>query len=358
MTTLSTFSDFERLQGQWENLAEQDHEAGIFNDWTWNFRWWVHYGDLGRLNIVLIHLDGELVGIAPFYITRTRVLGFLPVHALKFIGSGGDTSPDDLNVIAIPEHKHAVVQVVCEYLFSTDTPAKVQLNDVPVNSVLFDAFQSFRFNGHGYRTPPRVDSRRWAHLPENWKAYTAGLSRNSRKQMKRRSNRLREAGEATFSVCKTEDDLSDVSKALTELHSKRWQSKGVGGAFSSSEYKGFHADIMHDFFKQKQLWLMSLSLNGNIIGVEYAFEYKKTLMFFQTGFDPAQQRLSPGHLMMQFAIQRAIDEGLDCIDLLKGDYEYKASYANKTRETACLRFCQGGLISRMSWLADKLRGRN
>ena len=80
-----------------------------------------------------------------------------------------------------------------------------------------------------------------------------------------------------------------------------------------------------------QLWLITLRLDNTIIGVEYGFSYNGRLSLFQTGFSPDQSSLAPGHLMMTHLIRLAIDEGITELDLLKGDYEYKESYADGYR---------------------------
>ena len=48
---------------------------------------------------------------------------------------------------------------------------------------------------------------------------------------------------------------------------------------------------------------------------------------------PAYNSISPGHNMMVFALEQAIEEGLIEFDLLKGDYAYKRSYASDTIES-------------------------
>nr|MBX2835647.1 GNAT family N-acetyltransferase [Gammaproteobacteria bacterium] len=82
-----------------------------------------------------------------------------------------------------------------------------------------------------------------------------------------------------------------------------------------------------------------------VIAVEYAFCEKHRLLFFQTGFDPEFKSLSPGHVLMSRMITDAIDQGVHEIDLLKGDYPYKANYASTTRESSVIHYLKvSGLV--------------
>jgi len=72
-------------------------------------------------------------------------------------------------------------------------------------------------------------------------------------------------------------------------------------------------------------------LDDDIIGVEYGFSHNTQVSLFQTGFSPAHSQLAPGHLMMCRLISLAIEAGMTEVDLLKGDYEYKQSYADTSR---------------------------
>ena len=85
-----------------------------------------------------------------------------------------------------------------------------------------------------------------------------------------------------------------------------------------------------------ELVLVRLTLDGRTIGVEYAFRTGATLAFFQTGFDPAFETASPGHLLMAHVIETGIESGARAADFLRGDYPYKASYADARRANVTL----------------------
>jgi len=346
--------EFAALAVQWQALAAQDEQAGIFNDWQWNSLWWQHYKHLGELYVLLVYSDERLVGLAPLYRNDSKAMRFFRQNTLRFIGTGGDTSPDDVNIVASSEHRAQVVDAVWDHLLKAGFDRMIFV-DLPAQSSFHETGLIRAGNAAGYVAAVKTQARRCADLPGDWAGFRQQISRNTHKRIKRRQNRLDTAGDVRFKICNSSEDVDIAFAALVKLHAKRWQAKGQGGAFSTDAYLGFHRKLMDELLAKEQLWLITLALDNEIIGVEYAFMYKHTLLFFQTGFDPEQEHLSPGHVLMTHAIQCAIESGVKRIDLLKGDYDYKSSYANQELDSASWTYYSTGLVSVLARIKDKIR---
>lgn len=327
---VNTVEDFAQLQLHWEHIANADDEAGIFNGWAWNWLWWKHYGEKGELHILTVERSGELIAIAPLYSRVTRVLRMFRVETLAFVGSAGDTSPDDLNIVALPEHRTVVVEKICDYLINKATYKRLWLTDIPESSNLWRHLNLVLAHAPGFQNASVRQERFVRELPETWDQYRGLLSRNTHKQIKRRRNRFNRQLSVRIILCDTRDTVNEAKNALISLHRARWASKGLEGSFVSDAYVNFHKDMIDVMFERGELWLVSMHSDNKIVGVEYSFCVKGTLSFFQTGFDPDYEHLSPGHLLMTYAIENAIEKGVRRIDLLRGDYSYKKSYANQT----------------------------
>jgi len=349
---VTTEIEFASLADQWQRLAAIDEQATIFNDWSWNSLWWEHYKHLGELHVVLVYDKELLVGVGPFYRCRGKAMWFSSVDTLRFIGTGGDTSPDDLNILAHPSVQKEVADAVCEHLFGQQFH-RILLSDVSQRSAFYPVFKSRAESTTGYVRTPDIHTRRFADLPSDWSSYRAQISRNTHKQIKRRKNRLNALGNVELKLCRTEQEVETAFDALVRLHVSRWQSRGHSGSFGSEQYCRFHQALMRKLFLEDQLWLITLEVDKDIIAVEYMFLYKQTLLFFQTGFNPEFERLSPGNVLIAHAIQLAIELGVRRIDLLKGDYSYKSSYANQELCSADVGFYAKGLNSVMAKVNDR-----
>ena len=357
---LNAENTFERLKDIWQTLERADPACQPFNTWSWLSLWWKHYQESGDSLAILIARQGrKVVAIAPFYVGHVQELRWMRISLLRFIGTGGDTAPDYMNVIALPQWRVAAERAIIDYLPQVPGWYKLQLRDVAEGSTLELCIRAFVESQPGFALPVKKNLILRARVPESWEAYRAQLSRKRRKQINHRRNRLDAAGNWELSICASDNELRRALDALEKLHRQRWSSKGEVGKFTSQSYKQFHRAVIRQFFVENCLWLTTLSLDSDIIGVQYIFLWRGELQFYQSGYSPEHEWLSPGHVLFTYAIERAIEQGLHGIDMLKGDYVYKSTYAKSESYTtdhvyvrrgfysllARAKFCIRGLIS-------------
>ncbi len=352
ISIIQTDAEFDQLESDWRALAEQDPHATVFNGWDWSRLWWKHYSELGSLYILVFCNNNKPVAIAPFYRGLSKVLRFKRMPTLNLIGWGSDTTPDSLNILCLPDWQSAVSDALCQRLFDRDMPERIIFRDMTTGSLLFDGLTACMQRRARFYQQPHYVKRAWADLPDSFEAYLGGLSRNSRKRFKHRRNRLSAQGSAVMRLCQTEEEVSQAMDALVPLHLLRWENNT--DSFRTDEYVSFHRELMLALHKQNQLSLAVLEIENNIVAVEYGYRFKNVLSFFQTGFDPAYDDISPGHNLMTFSIEEAIKAGHTKIDMLKGDYEYKNSYAKETITTANIDFIRPVLWQCLDWILKKL----
>lgn len=344
------------LEQDWKRLHLECDTAGLFNSWHWNRLWWQFYGNLGKLCIIVVRLDNVVQGIAPLYRCKTKALKLVTVETLRFMGTGGDTSPDDLGILVCKDHEDIVVSKICDEIFSHAQCRRLQLYAIVDPSALATALRQ-RAVERGWCTPlQRKQERLVDTLPDSIEAFEKKLSRNARKQRKRRRQTLHKAGQVQYALCKNASDIDDAFANLRRLHSIRQDSKGEqSGSFQTTQYCEFHLALMQQALANQELRILQLKLDGQTIGIEYAFLSKGVLYFFQTGFDPEYQHLSPGHILMMQSIDLAIEDGATRLDLLMGDYEYKRTYAKQTRTTVALDIWRNPVIHAISRLIRAMK---
>lgn len=325
------------LGPEWERLAARAGQRLVFGGWHWNRLWWEHYGHLGTLHILVLREGGETVAIAPLYRTRTRALGLVPLDTLRFVGRGGDTAPDDLDIIADPARRESAAARFADHLVHEARWQRLVLEDLPRGGAFHRALLARLRRRPGWLREGPVHARLEATLPDGWEGWLAARGRGRRKRYRRRTNRLAAAGVARFSPCRDAATVERAREALIRLHRLR-RAGGSAGAFRSNAYIGFHRALMHALLPRGELSLLTLELDGEIIGVEYGYRVGDTLSFFQSGFDLRHERLAPGHLLMSEAIRLAISDGLARIDLLRGDHPYKREYGDRWLESIDLDF--------------------
>jgi CelD/BcsL family acetyltransferase involved in cellulose biosynthesis len=90
---------------------------------------------------------------------------------------------------------------------------------------------------------------------------------------------------------------------------------------------GVMAQRMHD---AGWLRLCFLTLNGEKAATLLGFEYNRRYLLYNSGYDPeAYPHLSPGWVLLAYAIQYAIAVGDHLFDFMQGDEEYKYRFGSQ-----------------------------
>ncbi|MFK8082263.1 MAG: GNAT family N-acetyltransferase [Granulosicoccus sp.] len=353
---LSTEAEFDTLHQDWQRLHGAQHTSGLFNSWYWNRLWWQYYGEIGELFIVTVSVNDLIVGIAPFYRCQTKALKLHDATTLRFIGSGGDTSPDDLDFLYSTEYAQLVFKNVCDYIFCHSQCTRFLLNDLVADSGLVTTILGTAPSKHWKYPAVRKNDRRVDSLPESIEAFEKNLSRNSRKQRKRRRQKLYQSGnKVEFMRCTNSAQIDAMFGELLRVHNLRHAGNQGSDSFQSDKYQRFHLAIMNTALEHNELRLLHLIVDGKTVGLEYAFLCKNKLLFFQTGFDPQFQHLSPGHLLMMETIDQAIEDKAQAMDLLKGDYEYKHSYATQIKTSVDIDLWRNPILATIKHLIRKVK---
>ncbi len=341
---LDSAAAFDQLQTIWQGLERQDAQCTPFNTWLWNSLWWHHYGTArDRLTLLIARQGNRVVALAPLYIHATRTCKIIPVQVLRFIGTGVDTSPYYLNIIALPDCRDAAERAFLDFLPHIDDWHKLHLTDMLQLSSLATRVREFVNTQPGMVLTPHTQIIQKAALPAAFEDYRMQLSRKRRKQINQRQNRLDAAGVSELSICATTEELAEASDALVSLHLLRWESKQAESGFRSTADEQFHRAVIRHFFAMDALWLVTLKLDGNMIGVQYIFVWRGELMFMQSGYSPEHESLSPGHVLFTYVIQRGIEQGMDGLNMLKGNDSCKSAYARDQTHTVDLGYFRPGV---------------
>jgi CelD/BcsL family acetyltransferase involved in cellulose biosynthesis len=151
-------------------------------------------------------------------------------------------------------------------------------------------------------------------LPNTFSAYVGGLSKSLRADLNR-GQELR--------ITDSEENLDH----LFSLHARRWRRRGWPGAFLRRS-RAFHRAL------EVPRSIYALWEGERPIGALYVLHGQGTTYFYQSGFDPAFGRQSPGSLLIGHAIREAIARGQTQFDFLRGDEPYKRRW-KPTRVLDC-----------------------
>ncbi len=334
---------FDELRDSWQSLHDLDVRASVFASWEWQSCWWRHYGKDQPLRIVAIYAAEGLVGIAAAYVQKVRTYRNVQARVLRWVGTGGDTSPDDLGPVLSAAYSEAAAIAIGRKLLELASDCDVMvLSDLDEEAPFWRA--TLEAAARSGRTISRSGAAHitYVTLPETWEDYLRSVGRDRRYTI--RSTRRKAATKvgAEFVAVHGGAQLCEMLDRLGELHRLRWSSRGVAHAFSTPEYVGFHRDVVQLCATRAWIRLYGLLVNGAPVAAFYCYSYRGRIFYFQSGFDPQYERLRPGLVLMGHAIESAIGEGNEVFDFLRGQYPYKAQWGKGTRRTGTLTQYLGG----------------
>jgi len=331
VSRLTTLEELTPIRAQWQRLS-----AGIpFRSCPWLESWWCVYGpsawnhrDRSLLVLAVRDTSGELTGLAPWFVERTRS----GANTIRFLGTS-EVCSDYLSVLSKPQCEQQVATALADWLSRDDVtdaaPPAWDLIDLPA---LHEADRvmpllAAELEKHGATVHRREGVRCWRLvLPSDWEAYLAQLSKSHRKQIRRLERRYFASGTARLFNVRTPDDLDRGLAVLEELHQRRRASLGQKGCFASAQFRRFIRHAAEQSLAEGMLRLSCLEIHGRPAAAEFQLRGQQVMFAYQAGLDPDMLEHEPGRLITLATIKQAIDEGCQAIDLLRGDEPYKAHW--------------------------------
>ena len=270
---------------------------------------------------------GRVIGLAPLHLAAIPFLGFESRDTLRFIGDGGDVTPEHLDVIAPPGLEREIAEAFANQIRGDPAVHVIDLRPLAENSAMRECLLRTT------RKPALVRCTQDAQspmlfLPDSTEAFLASRSHNYRKKIGEYERRSRRDLHATFRMSTTEDERRRDMASLIRLHHLRWN--GHSRAFRSARYIAFHEKLSSLLLARGWLRLFSIEKSSMPVAMLYCFVYGGHYYFYQTGRDPDFTKHRVGLLITHKAILEAIKEGATVFDFLRGTEQYKYRWAEMT----------------------------
>jgi len=286
LSTVTTNSQFQHLADEWNQLLWRSSANSIFLTWEWLATWWQHFQADQQLWIVTARhpQTDALLGIVPLLIHQQKIKGLLPFRECRFL-EDDHTAPDHLDFIIDKEYEDAILPPLLDFILARNNLwDTLRLSAFSSSSTALSILQA-QLNPAEFiqneEICPLLD------LPDSWEELHKSLPRNHR------------------------------------IHNLIHSNNSAGTAFSSPAQQAFHLEIAERFLAKGWLRFYQLQVCGEPIAALYCFSYNNVVSFYQSGYDPAWGKYSPGTQCMAHAIQRAIHEGAREFDFLRGNEAYK-----------------------------------
>jgi CelD/BcsL family acetyltransferase involved in cellulose biosynthesis len=164
-------------------------------------------------------------------------------------------------------------------------------------------------------------------------AFLATLGKKERHEIRRKVRRAEAAG--VVELVESTDPIRDLD-AFIDLHQARWGEDGLFPPTPGGDQSRVFVRRLFELFEggagteasaatpsRPTIHLGFLTVGGRRIGAEIHFETAGSLLYYNAGIDPTARDLSPGVVLLERLVRRAIERGKCRVDLMRGDEPYK-----------------------------------
>ena len=308
MTYSVRHEELAQLQPEWVQLLERQPDPVPFQHPAWQRVWLEEFQD-GRDLLLLAVRDGEeLVGVAPL---------LRDGDALTLVGHYSIC--DYMDFVVAADRCHEVFEAIMSRL-EDEAWSQLELRGIREGSTtLTELPKAAESRGMTVQQEEEAVAPR-IKLPGDWEEYVSSLKKKHRHELRRKLRNLESAGDLEL---RTYTSPKDVEMHLPVLLRFMVESREDKATFLSEQMGLFFHKATQALAKENLIRLYELELNGKPVASVLCFDQGGQLYMYNSGYDPEYAPMSVGIASKALCLQQAIADGKHCIDLLRGDEEYK-----------------------------------
>lgn len=346
-----SFDEIGDLQSCWDTFVEEV-SGDIFLTFDWSRIWWQYYGKGRELCVFIFrNSDQKIVGIIPMFFETIR-MSLIPVRIGKIVGS--DFTLAQFTLPFQPDCLDSCIKLFLEilksmqwHILSIGPLAGLSANTETLKGTLC------RFSIDSETITIQEEMvQTYFKLQPTWEKHLASLSKNQRREIVRKYAAIEKLVPNIASNLKAiladKENVDSIFKAFVELHQKHWLGIGKRGHFGDwPNAFEFHHDMAKVQLQRGRLRLMFVQINNDILGYEYAYKLGTKYFAFlnaRTG-DESYNEIGIGPILFSEQIKLALSEKVDCVDAMRGKYEYKLRLGGELFTTKKILIIRKGLFN-------------
>lgn len=352
---LDSFDNLADLSSVWDDLLTQSSANTIFLTWDWIFTWSKHYlGKSRSLFVLAIYKKEKLIGIAPWCIRHMRKYR-LTIRRIEFLGTP-EAGSDYLDVFIKKGNEKEVSQCIYHFLFGRGASLwdSVFLQDISCNSFfLLHFMEKVRKEGK-YARVREGDFCPIVTMPRSWDDFLKGLSSNRREQFRRHYRVLQKNGKVKHETLIAGLDGGKSIDRFNTLYGTRW------GRYQDKYFFSHLKEFVTKTASASLTQIDILTVDESDVAALLHFRYDTSLFMYLMAVDKAfLSKISVGNILVGLCIEKAIIDGIEIYDFLKGSEDYKFHWACDFRRSLVITLYQRRfrilVISLSTMLKDILR---
>ncbi len=350
VTTVPASEITAEVSATWQALdARQPAPSNPFLGLSWTLAWYEHYTrPADRLILLVHHTDstgapGEIVGVAPMHLHRSRVGPVQVARRLLPVGAGvGPTAYEIPGVLCHPEQTGAVVRALgaaCSEL-SADW---AELPLTPEQGWFDREWATVPDAPMVLAEPVRPRACVVLALGPTWEVTRAGLKRNVKESVRRSANRLARDGRPWQVVRRGADLDRDAVNRFLHVHQARSQAERATrqrhpDSYRDQRNRALMLDVLPQLGVSGRASLFELYLGGEHVASQLALHSPGTSYVHSSGFRQDIWALGVVTHLQAELIRYAIERGDTVVNFSPGPNVSKMRWSPDlwiTQEFAC-----------------------
>lgn len=324
---ISTMNQFLLLRNEWDKLLENRCADVPFLCFDWFKIWLDHFLMDGKLFVLSLYKQGQLIAIAPLIIRNERYKGLIKVNKICTIGNVHSPVQNFLySHLSYFEKKEASSQFIYflkNYFKLWDI---IELEAIPEKNndymAIYEALSRYKF--HHRKFFCFAD---WYMDNINFSGndYIQKLSKKVRHELIRRKKRLCENGTIRIEIGTDKSNFERHMELYYHVRKKSWKR-------SEMDWR-FHYETRKMAMEKGWLRCGFLFIDDNPIAAQIRIVCNNTVYFREALHDLKYNKYGPGNILRCEMIKHFLDiDEVKEIDQGRGDDPYKKKWTPKRRE--------------------------
>ena len=344
---VTTKEEFYLLRSEWNDLLSRSESNNIFLTWEWIYNWWNIFGRNMQLKILLVKDSSRIVGIAPLYVHNGAKGNQIALLGSSHVGS------DYLDfILQKGREQESLIRILSNLSSNSGEWNAIHFNEISAVSSSIQLIQD-HFRDNYLSLIKKQNDCPYILLPASHGLFMNSLSSNMRYNIKRKRSRFENDFQGEFVVIREKGELQNSLAELFRLNLNRTRMKNICSPFSNNQFAQFHRELIMSAFDRGWVKLCFLKIRGELIACIYIFKYGNKYYYYQSGFNPEWEKLSPGFLLFSYSIENAISEGMHEFDFLQGAEDYKYNWTKKIRTSVLMTIYKKSFRNRVRYIREK-----
>ncbi len=332
---LTTLEAWDKLTPEWDDLLAQSVNPSPFLAPYYLKLWWQTAGGgewsafERELCIITARKDGQLVGIAPLFSWRDTSgeehIGFIGQvevsDYLDFIVSEADIESflsALFDFVATDEHLKKKDWQLANFISTSPSPKVLEA---------IAKARNWHFQSQVLEVAPHIP------LADSFEAYLNQIDKKQRHEIRRKVRRAQEQAEITLHLVQPEEDFEEhINTFLNFMEQDAGKAK-----FLTQDMRAFFKAFSKAAFEQGDLVFSWLLINGQRAAGYLSLKKNNNLYVYNSCWDSRFMSYSPGWVHLAMLIEWAIEQGLQEVDMMRGDEIYKYRFGGIDRQVLEIR---------------------